>query len=467
MKLTRVLLLFLLVNQCAFAQTSSTKLTYCIDPHWAPYEFSKNGQHLGISAFYLQRIANIAGLQLTYYPTSTWQESLDAIEKGLCDLTPLLNHTPARAKTMAFSDIYFSAPNAIFAHYEQGILSSISSITSEKLGIVKGYRMSDYIRTHYPNIDKVEVNTELDGLTMVNNGELDLFVASVFGANYLILQNSLNNIRIVGITENKDQLRMGIRHEFADLLPVINDSIAKLTDQDHLQAFKLLEPIKVIAKPDHTLAWRIAGTGLLLLFVLAARHYYALKQREAFATKNMALEHLHKQLERKNKELEELAIKDHLTQLHNRVYLKEKSHECIKHKKRFHNQSCLLLIDIDDFKNFNDNYGHQVGDDVLIFLASILKNCAREIDFVGRWGGEEFIIICPQTSLPESLTLANRLQSELEQRANEIPTAITCSIGIAELEENENFEHWFSNADKALYQAKSQGKNAIKIATDS
>ncbi len=453
-----------LLAYSAIAKAQS--LTYCIDPNWAPYEYIEAEQHKGISAYYLKRISELTNLQLTFLKTDSWQESLSAIENGHCDITPLLNYSESRAKTISFSKPYFYAPNVIFAHYQHQLVAGLSKVSDESIGVVKGYRLVDYLKGHYPEADLVQVNSELDGLTRVNNQKLDLFVSSFYAANYLIHQHNLTNMRIVGIAEVKDQLRFGVRHAHKDLIPRLNASIEKLSHEDHHKAFIMLEPVKVITQTNYSLAWEIAAIGSLLLVILASRHYYSLKQRKALARKNSALERLHRALEKKNKQLEELAVKDHLTQLHNRSYLSGKVAECINSKKRYKTECCLLLIDIDDFKQFNDSYGHQIGDDVLVTLARTLELCARETDFTARWGGEEFVIICPETNLHDALHLANRFREALATAEHACADPITCSIGIAELGYDDSQESWFTSADNALYRAKGSGKDKVSIASD-
>lgn len=124
----------------------------------------------------------------------------------------------------------------------------------------------------------------------------------------------------------------------------------------------------------------------------------------------------------------------------------------------------MMLIDIDDFKLFNDKYGHKVGDEVLKSVANTLKLVSRETDICARWGGEEFVILCPETNLHDAQILAERFLVALktnEQLANNV----TCSIGVAELTEGETESGWFNQADKAMYEAKAKGKNCIHTET--
>lgn len=125
----------------------------------------------------------------------------------------------------------------------------------------------------------------------------------------------------------------------------------------------------------------------------------------------------------------------------------------------------LIILDIDDFKVFNDNLGHQAGDQILKKIAEVLKNHSRKMDFICRYGGEEFAIILPQTEKKEALLIAERLRSDVANYSflppdSKLQKKLTISIGMATFPENGNLpSELISHCDKALYQAKSKGKN--------
>ena len=172
-----------------------------------------------------------------------------------------------------------------------------------------------------------------------------------------------------------------------------------------------------------------------------------------------------KELEDKNKELQHLATHDSLTGLVNRRYFEEKASHEILRIKRYGGVSCLLLLDIDNFKGINDKYGHPIGDKVLQGLASILKTQLREIDIVSRMGGEEFAIILINADVKAGKAVAEKIRNSIE---NEIFTIgiqelnITVSIGITSIENGiDSYEEVYKNADIALYTSKSKGKNQV------
>lgn len=156
---------------------------------------------------------------------------------------------------------------------------------------------------------------------------------------------------------------------------------------------------------------------------------------------------------------------DTLTGLHNRKYFYTRL-AAIKKKDSF----SLILIDLDDFKNVNDTYGHLVGDQVLQQFAEILHNNTRKNDIIARWGGEEFAVILPEAALREAFKIGNRIREVVEKHTftyKEITCKITISIGIAAAKEGTDLgiEQFVKLADEALYRAKEK-KNFIVMATE-
>lgn len=167
------------------------------------------------------------------------------------------------------------------------------------------------------------------------------------------------------------------------------------------------------------------------------------------------------ELKRLNKELQELSICDTLTGLFNRRKFNEILFYEINRYKRTQQSFGIILIDIDFFKKLNDTYGHITGDEVLVNTATLLKNSVRKIDKVTRWGGEEFLIICPETNLEGILHLAESIRILVEQHKFHIARKITISLGIAVIQEDDTAESIVDRADKYLYKAKKSGRNRV------
>lgn len=122
--------------------------------------------------------------------------------------------------------------------------------------------------------------------------------------------------------------------------------------------------------------------------------------------------------------------------------------------RRCSQDTCLILYDIDHFKEINDTYGHSLGDSILCQLTEQVRQHIREVDVLARWGGEEFLILCPQTKGQEAKALANRIKKGLSECEFATIGALTCSFGIAQYHHDESFVTWFDRTDDAMYNAK-------------
>ncbi|MCW8916619.1 MAG: diguanylate cyclase [Magnetovibrio sp.] len=164
-------------------------------------------------------------------------------------------------------------------------------------------------------------------------------------------------------------------------------------------------------------------------------------------------------------EKEFLANTDNLTGILNRRSFTEGVQKELDRKKRYGGSLGLAVCDIDHFKAVNDTFGHNVGDQVLKYFASLLQAQLRQSDLLGRWGGEEFVILVPQAKEDNLRALGEKLRACIEEADFPGVGSISCSIGLAEVRSTETFEDIFRRADDALYKAKNNGRNRIEVAS--
>ena len=172
------------------------------------------------------------------------------------------------------------------------------------------------------------------------------------------------------------------------------------------------------------------------------------------------------ELQQKQKELERLTRQDGLTGLFNRSTFVELSSSELKRAQRQGSNTTILLLDLDHFKRINDTWGHPAGDAVLRYVATLATSTLRSTDLVGRLGGEEFIVLLPNTSIDAGRRLADKLRLRLQNAmvewdGNRIP--VTASFGLSSTTpvENRDFDYLYTEADKALYLAKQRGRNRV------
>jgi diguanylate cyclase (GGDEF)-like protein len=215
----------------------------------------------------------------------------------------------------------------------------------------------------------------------------------------------------------------------------------------------------------------LIGDRLLGVMTIQSNQALAYAEREvaifqtlcAYAAIALANAEAQAQLIEKNQQLETLSISDKLTGLYNRLRLDQVLKEEFARQKRSGAMLSVILLDVDHFKTVNDVYGHQVGDQVLIAIARILEEGSREVDVVGRWGGEEFMIVCRDTILDGAFVLAEKMRNRMAAHDFPIVGIKTCSFGVATLSHLQSIDALIATADAALYRAKNLGRNTVAI----
>ena len=259
-------------------------------------------------------------------------------------------------------------------------------------------------------------------------------------------------------------------YEYQVKYKTMNDSIfniesdEKITEMETKYETEKKEQQIVLLEKDNTIAelkikrqrllllYSAIGIVLILAFVFILSNLYRQKVKTAAA------------LAVANGKLEELSRTDPLTKLWNRRYMHEIVElERVRIKRAFEPFS-FILMDIDHFKNVNDTYGHECGDYVLSTIAVILRSAVRKQDVVGRWGGEEFLLFLPATSLKGALTIAESIRKKIADypfNYSSTNIAITATLGVSEYEETVSVEACIKLADDALYEGKEGGRNRV------
>lgn len=184
---------------------------------------------------------------------------------------------------------------------------------------------------------------------------------------------------------------------------------------------------------------------------------------EVLEAREKQYKELAKELERKNISLSERVSIDNLTGIKNRYYFDERIKEEVDLAKRQKVSFSLLLFDLDHFKLVNDNFGHDVGDKVLKRVTDAVSKILRSYDIFARWGGEEFVVLMPNTTEAEAVPAAEKIRKTVEDIIHTDIEKITISIGIAIWEPDDDVDRIFVKADKALYTAKNQGRNRVIV----
>jgi diguanylate cyclase (GGDEF)-like protein len=213
----------------------------------------------------------------------------------------------------------------------------------------------------------------------------------------------------------------------------------------------------------------------IVLTVRAAMRAYQqerdlVEQNEKLRQLNVELESLvaerTQELVEKNQQLELLSITDKLTGLFNRRKLDEVLEEEFTLSRRYAMRFAVIMVDIDHFKRVNDSHGHGAGDLVLAGVADILRGCTRESDALGRLGGEEFVVLCRQSTRDGGMVAAENLRAAIAGHAFDGVDPITASFGVAAYRDGDTVASLLDRADAALYRAKNNGRNRVEVEND-
>ena len=221
---------------------------------------------------------------------------------------------------------------------------------------------------------------------------------------------------------------------------------------------------KWISTDDLYLGLLIAWLALIVLHGLRTMRVLTARFKQS-KEHNKKLVKLNRFLRIQKNQYETMAKKDKLTGAWNRAGVRDLLESVLEEYKVYRTPCALLAIDVDHFKKINDEFGHDAGDRTLKALVALINSYTRKKDLFARWGGEEFVLICPNTDINAAKTLAETLRHKIETAELIEERTVTCSFGIAELRDEE-IDVWFKRADEALYGAKAAGRNVVVIAED-
>lgn len=416
------------------------RVTMCVDPDWMPLERIEGGRHVGIAADYMAILQKRLGIPIELVPTENWVQSVEFAKSRRCDILSLAMPTPSRYAYLVFTRPYLRLPLVLATRDREPFVADITVITDEPLGVVRGYAFSEILRRKYPDLDIRDVDSVEAGLDRVEQGELYGFIGTLATVGYA-LQNRHPELKIAGKFDEYWELGIGLRNDQPLLFSAFQKAVDSLSRRQSQEILNRWISVKYDKAIDYSLIWEgLGATALLLLFLLY-------RQR---------------MLQKHNRELLELTRTDALTGVGSRHYLDQELDRLLNHYRRYGSVFSIMLIDMDYFKKVNDRFGHLTGDRVLIEFVGLVNQHLRKTDVFGRWGGEEFLLICPRTALPQAEILAERIRGTTERHDFKGTGRQTVSIGIAACESPDiTTARLVSIADEALYAAKAAGRNRV------
>ena len=427
----------------------------CVDPNWLPIEAIHKGKYIGIGGEFVELFRKRLNHPIILVETKSWAETLHAIQVGRCDFIPLISKTPQREDFLSFSFPYLEFPMVLVTHRDNPSYK-LEQVLHKSLGVIKGSPYKETFDRLYPEADLREYNSMQAGLEAVNEGEIYGFIDALPVIAKQI-QYYYPEMKLVDKFEHAYSLSLAVSHNNQVLLDIFNRVIASISLQQQQQILNHWLPVIYEKQSDVFTYW----LAIVLISLLGACLMLLL-----YCTKKSRLA-----LEKVTSKLESIAMRDYLTGLPNQNYFKEQLKREWVRNQRTEESISLLLIDIDDFKYFNEQYGRAAGDDCIVEISRRLQNVIkRPADLLARYQGEEFIIILPDTDQKGVKTITAEIFYTINGWAKEFrgsPTGntITVSIGAACMSpvgKSPEME-LYRRAERALYKAQDKGFNQMVI----
>ena len=421
-------------------------ITMCIDPDWMPFEKLENDTYTGMSSDFFKLFRKKIPANIKLIETQNWDESLEYAKSRKCDIISLSMKTPSRDKYLNFTEPYVDIPLVIATKLDVAFISSYYELEGKKIGMTKGFAFVELLRSKYPFLEVVEVESTKDGLEKVAKEELFGFIGSLADIGYIFQKDHIGELKIAGKLDGKWELGVGVRNDDLQLLSIF-DKVVKSVDFKTKQMIQNnWITINYEKRVDYTLIGQIISLFMLIIGIVL---FFYMKQKKLY------------------KIIEKQASTDSLTGLYNRRYFVEITKHLLDSLRREKRDASVLMIDIDNFKSINDTYGHSTGDKVICMVCNILKNDTRESDVSARWGGEEFLVLLPETDIKGAFTLAQKIRKNIEkevlkiQKIKSVQVTISAGISLVDSATETSLELAIDRADKALYKAKESGRNQV------
>ena len=433
------------------------------NPDWFPVEgIDKNGEYAGFGAKIFKLLEERSGLVFEFVPTQNWEETLKNAEERKCDIITMASPTPDRSEYLAFTHPYVSLPLVIVTGTEQLFVPNFSTLSGKKVGLIKDSAYHEILKKRYPSIKIFPVKTILEGMKMLNRGDLFGYIDSFPTAAHAIQIHGFNKLKIGGKFDITWDLSVAVRSDEPILKDIMEKALSTLSEAEKLNEYNMWYSVELEEKVDYSAIWKILLFSSAVLIIVLLWNRSLLKSRTDARKALESLKKVQLKLEEQNSYLEKFAETDKLTGLYNRFRLDEVLERETERSRRYNNTLALILLDMDKFKLVNDTFGHQEGDRLLIQTAEILLRKSRKSDTVGRWGGEEFLIVCPMSDREAVISHAEKIRKAVEE--NPLPEIgkTTVSCGTAVFRSGDTVDSLVSRADKALYLAKANGRNCVE-----
>lgn len=442
--------------------SENPKITLGVGASFDPFVIqNKDGTFSGHDIQIAELISNHTGIQIDY-EMDTWKDIQVRAESKDIDGLLTAIFTDERAEYFVPSDSYLSMTSLVLVRKgNPKQINSPSDIAGKRVAMQRGNVLFEKILNDITDdVNVIYFDHIYELVTAVVGGRADLSILDETAPYVAKKTGLIDYIEVAFPVGEPMGLHFLLRKDQPELQSIINKGLASIRAEDKI---KIRD--QWFGMPQEPVDWPlIIKISLLTAVVFSVLIYWSLTLRAARRKAEFALAELaqkDEELEAANRVLAELSVTDHLTHIYNREKLDAVLDKELLRASRYESGLGLIMIDVDLFKQVNDTYGHQVGDNVLIDISRLLNLNIRRIDTLGRWGGEEFLIICPGIGRSGLIAMAEKLRAEVDEFKFPVVGHKTASFGVAIYKQGDTSEQIISRADKALYNSKEMGRNRV------
>jgi len=430
-----------------YLKTSFPKLIS--NSNFPPFTIQKNNRLEGIEIDYWRLISKKLNLNSSIDIINNNKRANERINTNIDNVKYAFGKIDIENENSTLSFKIDNIRIALATLVDKPFISSIDELEGKKIAITKYSAYYDEYKNKFPKIDYVEVESTSEGFKLLQNKKVYGFIGKLPTLSYNITKKILTNSKISGIFDADYEIRIHVNKENKLLLGLLNKAISTITPQERKEIRDKYNSIIYEEKTDYSLVYKIIFFLVLIILIIFLHNR---KLNKEIKKRKIA-----------EKELYKVANTDSLTNVYTRRKIESLLNMELDRVKRHNKDLSLIFFDVDNFKLINDQLGHSIGDEVLEKISTFAKNSIRKTDYLGRWGGEEFVIILPETNKEEAFNIAMQLKEKISSKDFQINRNVTCSFGVSQYEESDCADSLLTRADDAMYYVKRNGKNDVKV----
>lgn len=440
----------------------------------APIIYEENGIAKGVVVDIAKELGKKIGYKIEVKAMS-WEEAQYKVLVGEADALLQINPNSEREKIYDFSDELLESEFLIFIKGGNNSIETANNLKNKTVGVEYG-GYPYHLLQKYDGINIMIITDWKIGFGMIKSGELDAIVMDRWIGEYELAHSKVRGIKVIEEPIETKYSRIAVKKGNKELLNLINAGLKEMKEDGTMtDILDNWQGKKVIYLTEESIRSIFLYTMIgILILVLLATLYLINKFRKLnkkleldVMERTQELYETNQLLRKANAELERISMVDGVTNISNRRYFDTALQKAWEIAMREKYPLALIMIDIDNFKMFNDTYGHLAGDQCLKSVADIIKKVVkRPGDFVARFGGEEFVAFLSNTTEDGALVVAEEIRVKIENlgiKQEKIATVVTVSLGVAATipDKNTHADSLINAADQALYQAKKDGRNTV------